>query len=291
VFNFLPVPADQKFMKSWFCLAFLLLLSSCAATADRLPSSEIVPEKDCRNPLDTNEPVKLRSDFPFKQTPAEMRELFERQLREGKRFEYRGYREGGKYIVPIFPGNRIGLRNPSALVHFPRRVVRAVVEHMQEAFKRGYANYPFHSDMGHGHLLLPSEEARRIKERSDREGLNRGKEIELYLQSRSLKILYHAAEQLKYAENGRVVPELEFLRKHRNIIGSIADPRRIVTVDVGGVPNTAGAPEGMAAVGIFWMGAARRGCIPFPYRGEELFLDISLVGPSYDPALLRDDDE
>lgn len=267
----------------------ILFLGSCASSGlgDRSLSSG---ERDCRNPLDTSQPVLLRSDLNFEQTPLMMKEKFDWVLKTGRRIEYRGYKEGDRYLLPIYSDNRTGMRQPQALVSFPQKTAKAVVVHMETAFKKGYAIYPFFSDMGHGHLMLPDGEAAKIGLLSNGKESSDAERLEAILSHPELKILYHAAEQLKYSEKGKPIKELDFLRKHRNIIGSIARPTELETVDLGGVPNTAGAPKGMSTVGMFYMSAANRACIPIRYGKGSLFLDFSFMGSSYDPKQMVDEE-
>lgn len=172
---------------------------------------------------------------------------------------------------------------------FPEKTARAIVTHMEEAFRHGYAIYPFFSDMGHGHLMLPSAAARAIVGKRDSEKLSDGALLREIFAHPDLRVLYHAAEQLKFAEGKKPIPELDFLREHRNIVGGISEPTKLETINLGGVPNTAGAPAGWEMVGMFYVSASREGCFPIRYGNAPLYVDFSLMAASYMPAEPEDE--
>lgn len=268
-------------------LAFLLALFALSACsrASRQPASA----EACRDPLEAPAPPLLRSELSFEQTPATMKEKFRWVLDTGRRLEFRGFRAGGAYLLPIVPSLETGEKRRTELVSFPEPTARAVATHMEEAFRRGFAVYPFFSDMGHGHLMLPNAMAAALGRKKEAGKLSDGAYLAEALARPELRVLYHAAEQLKFANGSVPIPELNFLREHRNIVGSLERPRELTTINLGGVPNTAGAPEGWAMVGMFYVSASREGCIPIQYADTTLFLDFSLMAASYVPAEPEDD--
>lgn len=81
----------------------LLLLSACTH-GGRAPASS----PNCGDPLQSSAPPLLRSELSFEQTPAVMKENFRWVLDTGRRLEFRGFRDGESYLLPIVPGLESG---------------------------------------------------------------------------------------------------------------------------------------------------------------------------------------
>lgn len=244
-------------------IALVLLASLSAASA---------AVRDCSRP--SGGPYVLMQDHPFEQSRERMAALFQELLDSGKRLEYRGWLENDRWVMPYAESNRAGQTSFDFHAELPVPLAGAIVTHMSEAFSRGWSIYPFRSDFGHGHLMLPEPAYAALAPGTKKETLER------ILSHPELEILYHVSEQLKFYEGTEPVPGTVFLREHRNVVGTLRAPKdiRVLPVTDG---RGAGAPAGMImAGGVIYLSASRAGCLPFEWRGQTLHLDLSLVPPS-----------
>ncbi|MBI3548724.1 MAG: hypothetical protein HY078_06695 [Elusimicrobia bacterium] len=256
-----------------------LLPLAAAALLSHAPVAAPDVAQDCASQWESPKPIHFKKELPFDQTLEEMDRRFEELLASGRRLEYRGFRRAGRFVLPYFNTNLTGMTTPMYEVVFPDALVDAIRVHAETAFARGYALYPFFSDFGHGHLMHSDAFNAALAERVTREGLSGQQQFQAALDDPDLKILYHASEQLVFPGDARARGEaIEFLRKHRNIVGGVREPAAIVALpDLGGV-NTAGAPAGWSFGGMFYVSAARQACVPIAHRGRALYFDIGLVG-------------
>lgn len=147
--------------------------------------------------------------------------------------------------------------------------------HLETAFARGYARYPFFHDMGHGHMINSPEADRRMEE-ARANGASEQEIWQMAYEDPGLRFLYHASEHLVLRGDPRNVPaDTEFLRAHRNIVGSVAAPADIQVLPDSGGANTHG-PGGS----IIYLSASRTGCVPMKYGAGVLYLDFSTLGSS-----------
>jgi hypothetical protein len=74
----------------------------------------------------------------------------------------------------------------------PWTFIASVTKHLKIALERGYANFLFYSDMGHGHLIYSKERWGSLGKEE-----NSTQVLENLLNANSEKILYHTAELLQ----------------------------------------------------------------------------------------------
>ena len=264
-------------MKRIAQLIWITLSVACATPAGARGLALQREHQDCTSPFHSSAPPILQKDFPTGLSLSEMNELVQRMLFEGKRLEYRGFRKDGVFVVPHISTQESGVKNPDAYIEIPEYVVQAISAHVSAALKEGYAKHPFMADIGHGHVVIPEKKFKEWDKRKDYSTVNALKET---FRDGDFQILYHASENLTYKGDA----EVEFLRKNRNIVGSMKKGYPIHTIPGSGTPNSASSVPGMSDVGIVYMSVTHTGCVPFNYQGKDLFLDISTTGPTQKPS-------
>lgn len=280
----------MKSMNNLVLLVSFLFLFSCThlGPLSQKRGLSSVGAVSCKNPQEVYYPALLRSDFPGRMSLDEMRDHFQWIIDSYRRMEFRGYRnQKGDYTVALFRNNVTGATNSYGEVVIPKRVYKAIATHVNEALDKGYVSFPYFPDMGHGHLMLPGQIALKLFAMKSENQMQEDDFLEEVFNHPELEILYHAAEHLDYIQNGQAVEELEFFRRNRNIIGTIRNPKEIVTVDTGTLINTAGAPHDRQYLGMFYLSASREGCLKL---NDEFYYDISITPFSYDPTLVSSDE-
>ncbi|MBY0316969.1 MAG: hypothetical protein K2Q26_15725 [Bdellovibrionales bacterium] len=241
-------------------------------------SNFVFANDHCTSQTQRPEPIIRQSESSFGQEIEDISALFERYVVSGQRLEYRGFMESGKFLVPHMASNETA-KPVKEIVEWPLHLPQAIAIHLEKAFEKGYANFPIMADMGHGHFYIPSEDYKALRNRPYKEV------IHAVLHHPRLRILYHTAEHLAYVSDQQtIVPRYEFLRAHRNIVGSIDAPEDIQIVSEPSINNTVGGLPGWSGFGSFYLHVSGRGCFPFNYKGRPLKLDLGFMGPSYVPS-------
>ncbi|MBI3549842.1 MAG: hypothetical protein HY078_12460 [Elusimicrobia bacterium] len=256
-------------MRSYSLARALLCLAAAGA-----PWSALA-QQDCSPRSEAAEPIVLVGDLPFHQTLEEIAARFGILIDSGKRLEHRGYRDGGRFVVP-FHGQHGESPEALFIAEFPDAFLDAVRTHVETALEQGYAVFPYYADLGHGHLLVPVRAFEELKARR-RQGASQRDILEAVLAHPDLRILYHAAEQLVLPSDRRASSAaVRHLRAHRNFVASLREPRGLVVLpDLGG-PNTHRSLPGYETGPTFYFAAARRGCVPLTFRGRSVFMDVGL---------------
>ncbi len=272
---------------SWATIAFLLLSSLGHAQRN-------VTAKDCSDPFLRKHPVLMSGDFPSYQTSAQVAASFDSMIQQGQRLEYRGFKNpNDEYLLPVLPTNTHGLVNAQYWVPWPTKVISAILSHIDWTIGNGFAEFPFFSDMGHGHFYLPQEKIHLLPSPQ----LNALERWRLILNDPELMILYHVREKYDYRPWSAVPhgaphatpqtepeiddPQISFWRLHRNIFASMNSSKNIqVIAGPGGEANTASRILGYGAVATVHFSMAKNGCIPFMYKNRINHLDFSLQGLS-----------
>lgn len=241
-------------------------------------SNVVFANDQCTSQSERYEPIIRQSESSFGQEIEAISALFESYVVSGQRLEYRGFMQDGKFLVPQMGSNETEMPVKEA-VEWPNHLPQAISMHLEKAFENGYANFPIMADMGHGHFYIPSEDYESLRKLPYKELMSQ------VLNHPRLRILYHTAEHLAYVSaQHTIVPRYEFLRAHRNIVGSVDKPSQIEIVSEPSINNTVGGLPGWTGFGSFYMHVSQRGCFPFNYKGRPLRLDLGFMGPSYVPS-------
>jgi hypothetical protein len=228
------------------------------------------------------EQVLYSSDLKWGQAPDEMAELYEQIYASGKRLPDRAFydHERGTFILPIDPtwGGEVMLST---------RLIDSVRGHLELALEREYADFPFFSDMGHSHLLIPEEHWSETYE-----GLEVSERANLYAQlfdDPKLRVLYHTAEQMKQLdEDDQLLADryLQWRYYTRNIVGDNRGAGTLEIIkDFTQLANTARDLAGHVYFGAgFNVSASKDGCFPFTVGGETRYFDLSLSDLEPDPS-------
>ncbi len=214
-------------------------------------------------------------DFKWGQSLDEMELRYKIVYNSGKRLKFRAYVEDKKIILPVKNGQQIIVS-----AHF----VDSIINHIETALSRLYANYIFFSDMGHAHLFVDkSVYEKKVKVISSE---NKKARYEIMLNDIKTKLLYHTAEQLKTLGPDKLPLKdkaTQWRYFSRNIVGSqgqkntlevIYNPRgaynsaRAKTYDIGGQYKYWGAGVDISA--------SKDGCFQFKHKGKTYNFDISL---------------
>ncbi len=190
---------------------------------------------------------------------ADLKAKYNEVYASGRRLEHRAYRSGETFVLP----------EDKNLVKIPEKFIANLTRHIEIALARGYADFLFYSDMGHGHLLFPKEQKPENKE--------------ALLSSPDLKILYHTGELLTLRSgkwfDGPLPsePTLAWRYFSRNFLADNIDGQNLaVLVHRGPGYNTVREIEGYAEQDTFRVSASKDGCFPFRRNGKTYYFDLSI---------------
>ncbi|MCO5142054.1 MAG: hypothetical protein M9962_03075 [Oligoflexia bacterium] len=228
----------------------------------------------CAKP-EANEPYVTMNEFRWKQTLPEMAQNFKTFYESDKRLAGRAYvEEETKKMIISEPYGRIELDDI---------FIKSITRHIEISLQRRYADFVFFSDMGHSHLYLPQEDWKKISPTKERNLL-----YQKLFQLRSLKILYHTAEQLliRGGDNGMgdYPQDKELLWRYfsRNPVGDNNGGESVAPYFAFDQNyNTVGSlPEGyfLYSAG-FYIHASKNGCFAYNHKGETKYFDIALDLP------------
>ena len=202
----------------------------------------------------------------------EVVQLYEEHYNRESRLENYIHELGdGKYVADISFESREEWR-----VMVPPSFIQHILNHLELALEKGWANYIFWPDLNHGHLFISREYwQEKYSEHTD----PTDKYLTRMLEEDEAKmgILYHAAEHFC-----RLDPANEEAIRTRNIVGWFdgrpielvyPDPKTDKSAHIRA--NTAGDPEGMDRKWFISVSAGKNGYFAIYPNGEEIRLDIS----------------
>lgn len=242
------------------------------------PLAAFAQNPNCERPSAT-EPVFYSNEFRFGQTLPQIKETFERTYQSGKRLKGRAYFDEK---LDSFVFNKDG-----SLVKIDPLFLKSVTRHIEIALERRYADYLVFSDMGHSHFYIPQKDWESLKRYTEQQPLLYEKMMAL----RSLKILYHTAEQLTVKPGQRSDgpfpqdPELLWRYFSRNPVGDNQGGENIAPYFAFGkkyntVDELAGHQSWSAG---FYFTATKNGCFSYSHQGQTFYYDLSLQHFPPDP--------
>jgi hypothetical protein len=164
-------------------------------------------------------------------------------------------------------------------VKIPLPFIEAVTTHLKIALERGYANFLFYSDMGHGHLIYSTERWGNLAKEE-----NKLQVLENLLNANSEKVLYHTAElfQLKAGENfdGALSEDswLQWRYYSRNFTGDLAVKENVAVYFAKNQKfNTVREIEGHREWSTFYFSANKNGCFPVHLKNKTIYFDLSFT--------------
>ncbi len=215
----------------------------------------------CRKSSDPKAPR-----FSVVKTLAELASQFQQIYESDTRLASRIYWQPNQqnFLAPYGGGEAV----------IPKAVIDKIADHLQTALDRGYADFPFYSDLGHGHLLYP-------KSWGNQEGTSLAI-LEKILNSSETKVLYHTAELLQLREgkffNGALNPDpyMQWRYYSRNILGDLENSKNLAVLFAKNEKyNTVRSLEAYREWGTFYFSANKNGCFPFQFHGKTHYFDLS----------------
>lgn len=219
------------------------------------------PADRCRK---TSEPKAPR--FNVVKTLAELASQFQQLYESDTRLAGRIYwhPEQHNFLAP-YGGSDVVI---------PKTLIEKISDHLQIALERGYADYPFYSDLGHAHLLYPKTWG---SQAGDSVAV-----LEKILNSNEAKVLYHTAELLQLREgkffNGALNPDpyLQWRYYSRNILGDLENSKNLAVLFAKNEKyNTVRSLDAYREWGTFYFSANKNGCFPFQFQGKTHYFDLS----------------
>lgn len=216
----------------------------------------------------------MSEDFHWGYSLPELIARFKEIYSSQKRLAKRAYWDSKAQVLKL-----PHYRERGGDVVVPLRLVESVRNHIEAGFEQNVIDGVFFPDMGHSHLLIPTQKYEEIYEPYPVPQLT--KFYEKLFADVDLKILYHTAEQLKVRdENGQALPDerLKFRFKTRNLVGFNDGSRKLLFLQNPQSPaNTAHDLEGHFYYGAgFNLSANEKGCFRYSKSGKDYFFDISL---------------
>lgn len=208
-------------------------------------------------------------------TMEEMKEVYEKEYKKGRRLESFIRIEDGKYIAS-YDGRSFEV---------PKGFIQHTLSHLEQMLEEGYAAYIFRLDAFHNHFFVPDENFDKYKTLKGVEAA-----VEL-THDKSLGALYHNSEHLALRnppEEGEIDPIAEELRSKRNVLGWYDGRPLELTYPKDNVPvaikeaNTADIPKGYHNVGpSLTFKATKNGEFSIRPYGKEIKVDISFDADCY----------
>lgn len=228
-------------------------------------------------PPEKDEPVVYSNEFSWGQSREEMQKNFETLYASEKRLFGRAYfNESSK---------KFEMAEPYGPVALDPKFIASVTRHLEIALERGYAENIFFPDMGHSHFYVPEKEWPAFENEKDRTKL-----YERLFALRSLKILYHTAEQLKIRGGARgneefpQDPTLLWRYFSRNVFADNNGGENVAVIFRGPEGyNSVNEVEGYRLYSAgFYVSASRNGCFPFQIKGKKYYFDLAIAEMPYD---------
>ena len=232
----------------------------------------------CLKP-NADEPFFYTKDFHWGMTLEDMGKSFDAVLAGNKRLFARAYFDPAlnSYVFPSQDGP----------VRIDPRFIESITHHLEISLERRYADFVFFPDLGHSHFFVPDSDWSAISKIKSKKDI-----YEALMNLRSLKILYHTAEQLKVRGGERyneAFPQDKILLWRyfaRNIIGDNDGGENVYPLfsfDKTIEYNTLSELKGH----FFWspgfnIATSSKGCFPYHKDGKTYYFDLSLEDLPYD---------
>lgn len=227
----------------------------------------------CSKP-DAKEPYLVQSDFQWHYTRSEIQARFHEIYNSPKRLFKRAYWDSAssRFILPYRDAN-------GGEIELPKQLIESVRLHIETAHRLRYIDAVFFPDMGHTHLLIPTEQWQQKYAKFSPQNLNQM--FNLLFTDPSLKILYHTAEQLTTLnEDASPISDraTQWRFYTRNLVGTNDKSGNLeIVTDLDSRANTVRDYPLHRYYGAgFNISANKQGCFSFWHNGQEFFFDISL---------------
>jgi hypothetical protein len=169
-------------------------------------------------------------------------------------------------------------RRPEGLVRIPPHFIQSVTRHVELALSRGYADFLFYPDMGHGHIFVTDEHAIELDAIADPVA-----RFERMLTWADSKMLYHTAELVLLKGDDPVFgplptdPWLAWRYHSRNIWADNAGGENLAILYApNAVYNTVRQVRGYVERGTFYLSASKAGCFTFHSAERVHYFDMTL---------------
>lgn len=238
--------------------------------------TEAKGEDRCQ-PAGKDDPVVYGNEFSWGQSREDQRKNFDTIYNSGKRLLGRAYFNEATKSFEI--------SQDSGKVKIDPKFIASITRHLEISLERQYAENIFFPDMGHSHFYIPASDWALLEKEPLRHKL-----YEKMFALRSLKILYHTAEQLQVKPGERSQgpfpqdPVLLWRYFARNVLGDNNGGENLAILFRG--------PEGYNSVSDvagyhlysagFYVSASKDGCFPFQANGKTLYFDIATEEMPYD---------
>lgn len=248
-------------MSGWILTFGLLFTVMVTAAAEGSPPCA---------PPSGDEPYVSRSLFGLYHTREEMRLQFDSLYASGRRLRERAYWDAVRAAY-VFP-------RPSGPVVIDPVFLQSIARHVELAHERGYVDFLFYPDMGHGHFFIPETDWRELEKISDASA-----RYEKILRLRGLKVLYHTAELVLLKGDDPIHgplptdPWLAWRYYSRNILADNQGGENLAVLYApNAVYNTVREVAGhVERPGIF-ISASRDGCFSYLKGGAIHHFDLTL---------------
>ncbi|SMF17400.1 hypothetical protein [Pseudobacteriovorax antillogorgiicola] len=264
-----------------------LVLGFCGLSGDELRLSQnarldhlvhLAKERCEKAPQET--PLIYDDDYTWSYQYKDIPELFRKLYRSGKRLGKALYFDSnrGSFMLPIG-------KNGEAIA-VPERFLKALIAHVEKALAKGYADYIFLADFGHGHFHIPKDVFdRRLSALEGHEAYDAAV-FDLIVNEPGVKILYHSAEMFLFFGAEKDFRSLsgpeQFRNLNRNLVGGFDQGKELSLADRGREPVS--QLPGFAKVAQdLDLSASVNGCLPFEARGRRFYFDISRFSPGLSP--------
>ncbi|MGE3263393.1 MAG: hypothetical protein AB7K68_16565 [Bacteriovoracia bacterium] len=230
----------------------------------------------CEKPA-KEEPVVYSNEFHWGQNRSDMQKNFEMIYESGKRLLGRAYYNEASHGYEMSA--------PYGVVKVDPKFIASVTRHLEISLQRGYAEQIFFPDMGHSHFYIPEKEWPALAAEQSRSKL-----YEKLFALRSLKILYHTAEQLQVKPGERSEgpfpqdPVLLWRYFSRNVFADNNGGENVGILFRGPQGyNSVGEVEGynLYSAG-FYVSASKDGCFPYSFKGKTYYFDLAIEEMPYD---------
>lgn len=276
----------MKTMLKQYCVsvAFVALATGVPLEAQSLPDFEGAIEvqlslplqsaaKRCPRPLARSETLYLE-DITIKgytgpvQLEAIGQNVYLGYLRHPNAFYYSGERR-----------SFIGRRNGEVEIAIPAAFIEKVLSHLSAGLTRDYALSLYLADWGHGHFLIPLDEYR--EKVVPLLGFSQ-QFYDVLFNSKQLKVIYHAAEQLLKVIDGAPVedPRSRHYIERRNILGSFTDVPETTYLppQADNLHNTQTWLDGYRQYGGIEFTWNKNACFSVQAAGRVVYVDLSFEG-------------
>lgn len=171
-------------------------------------------------------------------------------------------------------------------VKLPPKFTDGLGTHLTKSLQNRYVDGIIYSDMGHVHLLLPSDEWKKIKDENSLQAAR----LEKALTSPNLKALYHTAEMVQLKEGdfakGSFPQDAWKLWRYfsRNLLASFDEESPLEVIWAGAKPiyNTVRTIPEMTEFSTLYFSANHNGCIPFSSAEGISFFDLTADSIPYE---------